>query len=88
MRFERTRANERERSHRLDKLGVTGSSPVPPTSRNPLLPTGFVVFGPGVDSRHGGPWSRCGHDRAPGLVALRGCCYSGTVAFGNLEAAP
>jgi hypothetical protein len=30
MRVERTRANRRERPPRIDKLGVTGSSPVRP----------------------------------------------------------
>jgi hypothetical protein len=30
MRVERTHANRRERLHHLDKLGVAGSSPVPP----------------------------------------------------------
>ena len=30
VRFQRTRANGRERSPGLDKVGVTGSSPVPP----------------------------------------------------------
>src|SRR3954452_19058520 len=30
MLLERTRTNGRERSHQVDKLGVTGSSPVPP----------------------------------------------------------
>src|ERR1700675_2543935 len=30
---------------RLDKLGVTGSSPVPPTSRNPPETAGFLYRG-------------------------------------------
>src|SRR5947209_14339067 len=39
-RTNRTGANGRERLHRFDKLGVTGSSPVPPTK--------FVLFKPGA----------------------------------------
>ena len=31
--FGRTRANWRERLHQVDKLGVTGSSPVPPIEK-------------------------------------------------------
>ena len=29
--------------HQLDKLGVTGSSPVPPIRRKPLLTQGFLA---------------------------------------------
>src|SRR5437764_167130 len=35
-------ANACERRYRLDKLGVTGSSPVPPTSETPASPGVFV----------------------------------------------
>jgi hypothetical protein len=35
MTVERTGANGYERPPRLDKLGVTGSSPVPPISEDP-----------------------------------------------------
>jgi hypothetical protein len=41
-RDKRTDANGCERLSRFDKLGVTGSSPVPPTSQRPRL-SGFVV---------------------------------------------
>jgi hypothetical protein len=37
MRVERTRANGRERLLRVDKLGVTGSSPVPPIEKSCVL---------------------------------------------------
>ena len=48
MRVERTGANRRERLLRIDKLGVTGSSPVPPTRQTRAdwtfkLGPGFVV---------------------------------------------
>jgi hypothetical protein len=50
MPVERTRANGREPSPRFDKLGVTGSSPVPPITRKPLLRRGFPPF-PGQSHR-------------------------------------
>jgi hypothetical protein len=49
-RFFRTGANARERPRRFDKLGVTGSSPVPPTSESPanagLCRSGGAHWGP------------------------------------------
>src|SRR4029077_19680911 len=43
---------------RIDKLGVTGSSPVPPTSETPASP-GVFVFRSGVEGRD---WPRCQQD--------------------------
>jgi hypothetical protein len=45
MRVERTRANRRERPPRIDKLGVTGSSPVPPIEKSSKDGTSVVSFG-------------------------------------------
>jgi hypothetical protein len=42
MRLERTWANWREQPLHIDKLGVTGSSPVPPIM-NPLETAGFCI---------------------------------------------
>ena len=38
---------------RIDKLGVTGSSPVPPTGGKPCKRMAFVVFGENTRSAHG-----------------------------------
>jgi hypothetical protein len=56
MTAERTPANWRERLPQLDKLGVTGSSPVPPIEK--ALLKGFFV----VQEENG--WSDCGKDRS------------------------
>ena len=36
--------NRGERRNAIDKLGVTGSSPVPPTSETPASPGVFVFY--------------------------------------------
>jgi hypothetical protein len=46
IRFERTHSHWRERPPRVDKLGVTGSSPVPPTSQKPRYRQVFPLFRP------------------------------------------
>ena len=48
--------------HQLDKLGVTGSSPVPPTSRKPARGAGFRFSGPSASDNGVGPaWPLFGH---------------------------
>jgi hypothetical protein len=64
---------------RLDKLGVTGSSPVPPTSET-LVTAGFFVSPAAVPSLAREAWSRNGH-APPTMPEFR-------LVHGNLKGLP
>ena len=58
--------------HQLDKLGVTGSSPVPPTSESPAKRGAFVFQG--GDRGRVGRWM--GSSSGPQLAVQRICAYA------------
>jgi hypothetical protein len=78
--------------HQLDKLGVTGSSPVPPTLRKPRLDSGvsrlYVLHYGNVELRHGEASAhlcpiRCRHRTARGArEAAHGVASGGAGRLG------
>jgi hypothetical protein len=63
-------AKSEHQSVGLDKLGVTGSSPVPPTSGTRRKQAGSSVRGDIQDGDRGGGWLRDGCGRAYGRAPM------------------